>query len=181
MPESLPQLGRYQVDLLLTLSPQELDNQFGDLALVIGPNLADQVDTAVQEYGLGYYPALDYFHHAPGIDEQLLSAAEHIYSMVALVVSQTVRADLREGVRAVEIISVRALAETLPRIRPGQVDSLFHLARHYAPMSTRVRFHGALRNMPEPGLAPEQSLEREVDRALRAHFSGVEVVHVSPT
>jgi hypothetical protein len=180
MPVSLPQLRRYQVDLLLTLSPQELDTQFGDLALVIGPNLADQVDTAVQEYGLGYYPALDYFHHAPGIDEQLLSAAQHIYAMVGQVVGQTVRADLREGVRGVEIISIQAVAETLPRIRPAQPDSLFHLARHYAPMSTRVCFHGGLRNAPEPGLAPELSLAREVDRALRVHFSGVEVVHVSP-
>ncbi len=175
---SLPLLRRYQVDMLLTLSPQELETQFGDMALVIGPNLADQVDTAVQEYGLGYYPALNYFHHAPGVDQGLLAAAEHIYAMVADVVRRTVRADLRERVRHVDVTAVLAVAETLPRVRPGQADSLYHLARHYAPMALRVRFSGGLRQDPAPGLSPEQYLRREVDRGLHAHFAAVEVLHV---
>jgi hypothetical protein len=170
---------RYDVEVLLTLSPQELDTQFGDMALLIGPNLADQVDTAVQEHGLGYYPALDYFSHANGIDPQLLAAAKHIYAMVAQVVHRTVRADLRELVRGVEVATVQTVAETLPHIRPGRADSLHQLARHYAPMSVRVRFSGSLRQDPEVGVSPEQHLARETAHTLKQHFAAVEVLRVA--
>lgn len=170
---------RYDVEVLLTLSPQELDIQFGDMALLIGPNLADQVDTAVQERGLGYYPALDYFNHMDGIDPQLLAAAKHIYSMVAQVVHRTVRADLRELIRGVEIAAIQTVAETLPHVRPGRAESLHHLARHYAPMSVRVRFSGSLRQDPDNGLSPEQHLARETTHTLKEHFAAVEVLRVA--
>lgn len=168
---------RLRFELLLTLSPQELDTQFGDLALHMGPSLAEQVLRAVEEQKLGYVPALDFFADGTALERQLYDSARHLYRMVATVVTQTVRADLREILGAVEIDSAQPVAETLPRVRPGEPGARQQLARHYSPQTVRLGLTGRPRAAACAG-GDESGAREAVDARLRRHFATVEVVAV---
>jgi hypothetical protein len=170
---------RLRIELLLTLSPQELETQFGDLALLMGPSLAEQVMRAVEEERLGYIPALDYFAHSSALERQLYDSARHIYSMVTYVVTRTVRADLREILGAIEIESAHPVAETLPRVRPGDAAAWQQLARHYSPQTIRLGVTGRLRatgHDSEP--APKLAVREAIGDQLRRHFAAVEIIAI---
>jgi len=130
------------VELVVTLSDDALEQQFGELVSGIGATLAEAVSIVVDQEKLGYFPALTYFQDRDDFDLSMLASALHIYHMVCDSTRELVRAQLRTLLKGIEVDQAQALAETLPRVRPGQIDASYLLARHYSPAAVRLRISG---------------------------------------
>lgn len=169
-------LQRYHIELLLTLSPAELDDAFGDIALVLGPGLAETVTNRERETGLGYYPALDYFDNDPGFDKEILESARHIYYLACDHAECIVRTSLAALTRNLHIESSHAEAETLPHVRPSELHAAHDLGRHYSPNRIRIALTAMLRD--QTGDALIARARQAIADKLAEHVAAVEVVNV---
>jgi hypothetical protein len=130
------------IEVVVTLSDDTLEQQFGELVSGMGATLAEAVAVVVAQEKLGYFPALTYFQDRDDFDQSMLASAMHIYHMVCETTRETARAQLRTLLKGIRIDQAQALAETLPRVRPGQVDARHLLARHYSPSAIRLQISG---------------------------------------
>jgi len=107
---------------------------------VVGEELADQVIHFVQQRGLGYYPALDFFHQQGGVEPDLLDAAGHMSWFVCKMVREEVQRKLRPVFSSIVFDSLQTLAFTLPAVRPHQLNARHALVGHYTPDTVKVVF-----------------------------------------
>lgn len=122
----------------IVISPDTLAQEFGELALGMGPALAEQIDSYSRENKLGYYPALDFFKQNDGVDQELLDSAEHISWMVCEWAQRKIRSNLREAFSNVQFDQIQSTAYSMPRIRPNMSRALALLTDHYSPDSVRL-------------------------------------------
>ena len=104
---------------------------------IVGGELAAAVSEYVRNTGLGYYPALDFFRHLAGsetaIDAELLDAAEGLAWLCCNLAREEIQRKLRAVFSTMSLESIQSQAFSMPTIRPGQENALWHLARHYSP------------------------------------------------
>jgi hypothetical protein len=165
------------IEIVVTVSKQELADQFGDLVANMGQLLADQVLAAEAREKLGYFPALSHYHENRNVDVATLDSALHIYFMVRELTGEIVRASLRTLLRNVDIDQIQAVAETLPRVRPAQADARHRLARHYTPSAIRLHLSAAPRETAN-GFPTMELISENVNTLLAQRFARVEIVHV---
>ncbi len=136
----MPAIEIMRVSLTLTvdITMEQLQQEMGELVTAIGPNLARQVDAYVKKESLGYYPPLDFFSSQAGIDPNLLSASEHVASMVCDLVRYKMKTRLREPFSNTRFEKFQSLAYSMPRVLPSDPDAINKLARHYSPNRVRV-------------------------------------------
>jgi len=171
--------GTVSIELVVTISRDELTQQFGDLVSGIGETLAETVSLTVEQEKLGYYPALSLFQDRADFDQAMLASALHIYHMVGEVTRETVRAHLRTLLKGARIDQAQAVAETLPRVRPGQVDARHLLARHYSPSAIRLHITGE----PRETVSGTPSVDEVADHTrslLLQRFTRVDIVNAGP-
>ncbi len=115
--------------------PEEfVELNVGYLPWVLGENLAGQIDAWVNETGLGYYPALDYFRNLPeAVDPNLLLLTDTVADWCARYGRQELRRRLNRGFAPVSVEPGQPLAYTLPRVRPQKNAAPADLALHYRP------------------------------------------------
>lgn len=135
---STVEIMRVSLTLTIDLSMDQLQQEMGELVTAIGPNLARQVEAYVRKEKLGYYPALDFFNDRVGIDPNLLSASEHIASMVCDLVRYKMKIQLREPFSNTQFEKFQSLAYSMPRVLPSDPDATDKLTRHYSPNRVRV-------------------------------------------
>ena len=126
---------------------------------------------------LGYFPALSYYRENNNVDLATLESALHIYYMVRELTGETVRANLRTLLRNIKIEQIQTVAETLPRVRPAQVDVRYLLSRHYTPSSIRLHFTAEPRETAT-GFPSPDSISEQAQDLLGNRFSRVEIVDV---
>lgn len=132
-------LNRIALTLVLRLAEPVLARHLPSSPRVVGETLAGQVRCYVQQEGLGYYPALDYFRDLPeAVDPQLLDAAEHIAWFTCNMARDEVRRKLRPVFSNLTFESIQSLAFTLPPVRPSQPNAAADLARHYTPDTAKI-------------------------------------------
>ncbi len=165
------------VELLVTISYQELADQFGDLVANMGQLLADQVLANEEQEKLGYFPALSYYQENETARIATLDSALHIYFMVRETTGGTVRANLRTLLRNIEIDQIQTVAESLPRVRPGDVDARHLLAHHYTPSSIRLHLKAEPRETVDGYPSPE-SIAGQVQYLLGQRFAQIEIVDI---
>ena len=112
--------------------------EFGELALGMGPSLSGQVNRYARENKLGYYPALDFFKQNQGVDQELLDTAEHISWLVCEWAQRQIRLRLREPFSNVQFDQVQSVAYSMPRVRPSAAGAEELLAEHFTPDSVRL-------------------------------------------
>jgi hypothetical protein len=162
------------IELVVTVADDALGQQFGELVSGMGTTLAEAVSLAVAEEKLGYFPALSYFQDRDDFDQSMLASALHIYQMVCEVTRETVRAQLRTLLKGIHVNQAQALAETLPRVRPGQVDAQHLLARHYSPAAIRLRISGEPRETVS-GIPPVETVADHTRTLLLQRFARVDI------
>lgn len=164
-------------EIVVTVSKQELADQFGDLVVDMGQLLADQVLAAEAREKLGYFPALSHYHENRNVDVVILDSALHIYYMVRELTGEIIRADLRTLLRNIDIDQIQAVAETLPRVRPAQADARHQLVRHYTPSVIRLHLRAEPRETAN-GFPTIGSISENVKTLLTQRFARVEIVDV---
>jgi len=120
------------------ISTETLMQEFGELALGMGPRLSEQVNRYTQENKLGYYPALDFFKQNQGVDQELLDTAEHISWLVCEWAQRQIRLRLREPFSHVQFDQVQSVAYSMPRVRPSMAGAQELLSEHFTPDSVRL-------------------------------------------
>ena len=163
----------------MTIADRELAHQFGDLVSGMGNTLAEAVSVVTEQEDLGYFPALSFFQGRDDFDQAMLDSALHIYHMVSDVARETVRANLRTLLKGIEVDQVQAVAETLPRVRPGTIDARHQLARHYTPSTIRLHLVGEPRET-EDGFPSSDIVARHIHTLLGQRFQAVKITSVRP-
>jgi len=160
----------------LVVSADRLNQEFGELALSMGPTLSNQIDTYVREKKLGYYPALDYFKQNKYIDPLLLDSAEHINWMICEWVQRIVRSRLREAFSSITIDHVQSIAFSMPKIRPNMPRALELLTDHYSPDTVRLTIIASSIERSSINLAGYEKLAvHKLRRWLEPEFEAIEV------
>ena len=129
---------RVSFNVTVTVPMDQLRHEMGELVSSIGPGLAEAIGKYEVEHQLGYFPALQYFHDQEALDPNLLSAAEHVATMVGELVRHHIRTQLREAFSSVEFEKLQCVAFSMPRVRPSDDNALEALARHYSPNVVRI-------------------------------------------
>lgn len=175
----LTQTGQSTVsfEVVVTVSKQELVDQFGDLVANMGQLLADQVLAAEAREKLGYFPALSHYHENRNVDVVMLDSALHIYFMVRELTGEIIRANLRTLLRNIDIDQIQTVAETLPRVRPAQADVRHWLVRHYTPSAIRLHLSAVPRETAN-GFPTLGSISENVKTLLTQRFAQVKIVDV---
>lgn len=166
---------RVGIGLEVCVEDDDLLSRVGEICEFIGPNLARQIDRASRAYGLGYYPALEYFEERESIDADLLASARHLYEIVGDIVKTEVTQRLRPAFSNVFCEHIQSVALTLPRVRPGQADAINQLARHLTPDRFRLELmvSNIVRQRQIDGIDTQS--RHKVERWLRDHFADVRV------
>jgi hypothetical protein len=165
------------VEVIVTIANDELTHRFGDLVSGVGATLAEAVSSITEQERLGYYPALSFFQQREDFDQAMLDSAMHIYQMVCDITRETVRANLRTLLKNIEVSQLQAIAETLPRVRPGQVDAVRLLAKHYSPSTIRLHVTGEPRETVE-GFPSPDAVTRYMQTLLGEQFLRVDVTDI---
>jgi hypothetical protein len=163
------------LSLRLTVGADVLRRRVGDLAERLGATLAERVQAAVAQDGIGYFPALDYFAGHGGVETPLLDDARRVASAACDYALDTVPSRLWGIFSSVKLEHIQALAFTLPRVTPQQPDAPAVLAAHYSPDTVRLDIVlGAVqKGAPKDGYA--RAVARRVIWNLRERFARVEV------
>jgi len=166
-----------RIGLAVTLQvPHEaLERHAASSPAVVGEQLAEAVAAYVRAEGLGYYPALDYFREAGGVDPELIAAADAIAWLAATLARNEVRVKLRPVFSSVNVQGLQAVAFTLPPVRPRQTDALQRLARHYTPDTLKLDLKVSLIQKRPPAEGIERLASHMVYKWLKANFTSVEV------
>jgi hypothetical protein len=165
------------VEVVVTIADDDLVHQFGDLVSGVGATLAEAVSSITDQEQLGYYPALSYFQQRDDFDQAMLDSAMHIFHMVCDITRETVRAHLRTLLKGIEVSQVQAVAETMPRVRPGQVDAGHLLARHYTPTAIRLHITGEPRETAD-GFPSTDTITSHIRSLLGERFLRVDVTSI---
>jgi hypothetical protein len=162
-------ISRVTVSALATVPHETIELNMGYLPWVLGDSLAAQVHAHVGSARLGYYPALDYFRDpATGVDGSLILLIDEIAEFCSQYSRRELRRRLSGAFSNIRFDQVHCTAYTMPRIHPGQIQSLSDLGRHYAPSTIRL---GLLLStiervpMPEPDKLACAKLTRCADEA----------------
>lgn len=132
------EIMRVSLTLTLHIDMEQLKQEMGELVAAIGPNLARQVQAYVKSEQLGYYPALDFFSGRTGIDPNLLSASEHVASLVCDYARYQIKLQLREPFSNIQFEKIESLAFSMPRVLPSDTEALQKLSLHYSPNVIRA-------------------------------------------
>ncbi len=107
----------------------------------LAEDLADQVMAQVRAEGLGYYPALDYFRDHGGVDDEALGLLDQVTWLAAEYLRREIRQQLRGIFSQVRIEGLQAMAFTMPRVRPGQLNHAISLTQHLNPSVLKADLH----------------------------------------
>lgn len=144
--------------------------------LVVGEELARQVDAYAREHKLGYYPALEFFDELEnGIDADLIDTVRGIAWFVANLAQNEIEHRLRVAFSDVAVEDLRLLAFTMPQVRPSQANALYDLSRHFTPDTVKAVM--VLSNIEKRAdlEGMDKLAEHKVVRWLEPHFESVEV------
>ena len=160
----------------LKISEQVLTQHLAASPLVIGEELARQVDRYARENKLGYYPALEFFDDIePGIDSDLIDTIRGIAWLVSNLAENEIEHRLRVAFSEVAIRDLRLLAFTMPQVRPNQPNALHDLARHFTPDTIKavLELSNIEKRADLEGM--DKLAEHKVMRWLEPHFESVEI------
>jgi len=144
----------------------------------IGEQLAQQVDAGAREAALGYYPPVDYFQGRGVLDAQLLEVLDQLAWLATSLVREEVQLKLRPLFAAVQIKSMQALAYSMPPVRPGQVDALQALGRHFAPDQARFDLMLTLFRKRPDGEGLDSHIRRMVCDHLDPSFDKIDISNI---
>ncbi|MHB8563385.1 MAG: hypothetical protein ACYDDA_05435 [Acidiferrobacteraceae bacterium] len=108
-------------------------DRLGDLAANAGSVAAERIHDIVRKERLGYCPALNFFADHPGIEPWVIAAVEEAGLFVSDYVAKEIRNHLWSAFSHIKVQRVQITALTLPNVRPGRLEALAALARHYTP------------------------------------------------
>jgi hypothetical protein len=143
--------------------------------LVVGEQLAEQVDLYTRKQQLGYYPALEFFREQGLIEKDLLDAADNISWLMARLAREEIRKCLRAAFSSVSFETVQTLAFTMPPVRPGQPDAYQKLVEHFTPNALKIDLvvNMIRRNPENEGI--ERFAKQVLSRWIKDSFARVEV------
>lgn len=174
----MPKLHIIRVSLTVHLKVAEevLSQHLAASPLVVGEELARQIDAYVREHKLGYYPPLEFFDEVdPGIDSDLIDTMRGIGWFVSNLAQTEIDHRLRAAFSEVNIQDLRLLAFTMPQVRPSQPNAVFELARHFTPDTVKavLELSNIEKRAELEGM--DKLAEHKVMRWLEPHFEAVEI------
>jgi hypothetical protein len=135
----MPYIIKVRVTLEIELSDGVLRSYLPASPQAVGCALAEQVDHYCRCEKLGYYPALDYFHHQSGIiAPEVLDAAHNIAWFAGNAVREEIQMHLRPAFASITLESTQCLAFTFPPVRVHHKNARADLAAHYTPNTFRL-------------------------------------------
>ena len=167
--------ARIAVTLKLKLPAAALQQYLPVPLESLGLKVARQVDGFVQQRNLGYYPALDFFQLQGGVDDYLLSALQEVANLAQGFAATEIESSLQPIFSAVTIGGAQCLAYAMPTVRPGGVDAVEELARHYTPVLLKFEIMVTLIQRQEPPEGIERAAKHMVYRWLSEVFEEVEI------
>ncbi len=168
-------VARFAIGLTVRVPHEALERHSASSPAAVGEALAEAVHAAVREQGLGYYPALDYFREAGGVDPELIAAADALAWLAATLVRNEVRTKLRPVFSTVNIQGLQAQAFALPPVRPSQPNALARLAAHYTPDTLKLDLRTSLIQRRPPAEGIERLAAHMACKWLKASFESIEV------
>jgi len=160
----------------IVISPDALVQEFGELALGMGPSLAKQVDAYARQNKIGYYPALAFFKENEGVDKQLLDSAEHTSWLICEWVQREIRRQLRETFSNVKFDHIQSVAYSMPKIRPNMPRALTRLTEHFSPDTVRLTLITSSIERSSINLSGYEKLAvHKLRRWLESTFESIEV------
>lgn len=160
----------------LKIAEQVLTQHLAASPLVVGEELARQVDNYVREHKLGYYPALEYFDNLDhGIDADLIDTVRGIAWFVGNLAQNEVEHRLRVAFSEVAMRDLRLLAFTMPQVRPSQPNALHDLAKHFTPDTIKAVMELSSIEKRDDLEGMDKLAEHKVVRWLEPHFESVEI------
>jgi len=126
-------LNKIHISLKARVPHGVLEKHLASSAEVVGHNLTEQVVDYVNANKLGYFPALDFFQNEPGIDPDLMDAAETIGWFASKYAREEIQRKMRPFFSSISFQSVQVVAFTMPSVRPSQLNAWHDLLAHYTP------------------------------------------------
>lgn len=142
----------------LTLPEELIEENIGFFPWVLGENMAGMVDSYINENGLGYYPAMDFFRDKEDVvDPSLLLLIDELAYFAVLYSKRSLHHRLLQLFSAVSIERAICTAYSMPPVRPSRANAPGELARFYSPKRVRIelRVYGkdeSLKQLGEKGL-----------------------------
>lgn len=167
---------RVSVTAHLKISEQVMAQHLAASPLVVGEELARQVDGYARANKLGYYPALEFFDEVEdGIDADLIETVRGIAWFVGNLTQNEIEHRLRVAFSEVTVQDLRLLAFTMPQVRPSHPNALHDLSRHFTPDTVKAVM--VLSNIEKRAdlEGMDKLAEHKVVRWLEPHFESVEV------
>jgi hypothetical protein len=167
---------RVAASALLKVPEQALEQRLVASPVIVGEELARQVDAYVREHKLGYFPALDYFVRTDAaIEPDVMEALQGVAWFVTNVVRHDVVRRLRGAFSHVALKDVRLVAFTMPGVRPSSPNALHELTQHYTPDRAKVSLEvSTIEKRPNiEGI--ERLAGSKIVRWLEGHFEHVEI------
>lgn len=167
---------RVSVTVQLKVAEEVLAQHLAASPLIVGEELARQVDDYAREHQLGYYPALEFFEALDhGIDADLIDTVRGIAWFVSNLAQTEINQRLRAAFSDVAIQDLRLLAFTMPQARPSQPNALYELGRHFTPDTVKavLQLSNIEKRADLEGM--DKLAEHKVVRWLEPHFESVEI------
>lgn len=172
------QLSKIAMAMRLQLPLEAMANHVVASPVVVGENIAQQVDALVKREGLGYYPAIDYFQQHAGVDAELITALENISWVATNMVRNEIRVRMRPVFSTIQFESLQTIAFTMPTVRPNNKDAVTLLARHFTADTVKINLQATLiQKMTDPQFA-EKLAESMAYRWLKPHLADMQVTSV---
>ncbi len=167
------------VAIRVRVPSQLIENHSVASPYVVGEELARQVAAYVQDYHLGYYPAMEYFRGQEQIDAELFAAVESISWLVVDLVRQNIIASLRVIFTGLEVESIHPVVETMPPVRPGTSNAMRELALHFTPDQVRVNLVArSIRNNARISDEVLQQTREKILDCMKGRFASYEVLDI---
>lgn len=126
-------VNKIHISLKVRVPYGVLEKHLASSAEVVGHNLTEQVVNYVNANKLGYFPALDYFQSEPGIDADLMDAAETIGWFASKYAHEEIQRRMRPFFSSISFQMVQIVAFSMPSVRPTQLNAWHDLMGHYTP------------------------------------------------
>ena len=161
--------------LRIALDTRVLEQHSAPSPLVVGTDLAQQVNDYVHRERLGYYPALEFIEAQNGADGALLAAVDHIAWLAAQLVRNEIEEKLRPVFASLKIRGMQCAAYAMPPIRPRWPNALETLAKHYTPNIIKIELQVSVIQRRENAQGLQRHARQMVSRWLKNSFDGLEV------
>jgi hypothetical protein len=142
----------------------------------LGEQLAGEIQKRVDDSGLGYYPALDYFREREDFPAYLLDAVDEVSSLATEIAAHKINDVLVPIFSNVKINNVHCLAYALPAIRPSMAAAGTALAQHYTPNTLKFEMVVSVLQKKPPQEGFEKYAGNTVYRWLSEVFEAVDIV-----